>query len=255
MTSMLGGREARLLRWRTAPASLRPSHLAPEPFALASWPSCGSVPPGPSLRALPSPTRQPLLSPARLCHQTVPVCSAPLPSAACLAGPPSAALWLCQTPPWGQGQSEAWADQGGDLRAYACGAPSPLYVPKFLSPQPPASAAGFTSLFPNNTHVLDLLPAIPPATVASSTGSVCRSPRHVRALRCHNLSKFIHGEFQRLETETRGHLLASGLSCSGFVGRGRGWQTPTPAPGAGNLSRVWEAEQETEEFGRAKLQG
>lgn len=183
--------------------------------------------------------------PCPLRHRTYLCARALLPSANCLGWASFWPLWLCQTPPWGQGQGEAWADSGGDLQARACGSVTSLCIQVCKPPAPHLSSGVrvcFSQQHPRPRSVFC-------RSFLRHSGlfhrSVCGGP--VRAPRCHNLLKCTHSEFQRLETETRGHLLASGLA-----GRGRGWQTPAPASDTGNLSRAWEGEQEMEQFGRAK---
>lgn len=194
----------------------------------------------------PAPCPLSLLSPARSAsHRTYLCARAPLPSANCLGWASFWPLWLCQTPPWGQGQGEAWADSGGDLRARAWGSVTSLCI-QVCKPPAPHLSSGVRVCF-SQQHPRPR--SVSCRSFLRHSGlfhrSVCGGP--VRAPRCHNLLKCTHSEFQRLETETRGHLLASGL-----VGRGRGWQTPAPASDTGNLSRAWEGEQEMEQFGRAK---
>lgn len=177
-------------------ASLRPPHLGPGRSPLASWPSCVFVPPGPSLRPLvPSPS-------SALRPTCVLGLRFPLPTA--LAGPPSGLYGSVRPRPGGRARVRHGLTVVGTY-GHVPGALSPLYVSKFVSPPPLTSAAGFASVFPSSTPVLDLFPAVPSSGHSGLFHrSVCGGPRPVRAPRCRNLLKCTHSEFQRLETETRG---------------------------------------------------
>lgn len=236
MTSVLGD-----TRRGFSAASLRPPISAPGGLPLLPGPLASLfllAPHSGPLSPLPP-------QPCPLRHRTYLCARAPLPSANCLGWASFWPLWLCQTPPWGQGQGEAWADSGGDLRARAWGSVTSLCI-QVCKPPAPHLSSGVRVCF-SQQHPRPR--SVSCRSFLRHSGlfhrSVCGGP--VRAPRCHNLLKCTHSEFQRLETETRGHLLASGLA-----GRGRGWQTPAPASDTGNLSRAWEGEQEMEQFGRAK---
>lgn len=102
----------------------------------------------------------------------------PLPTA--LAGPPSGLYGSVRPRPGGRASVRHGLTVVGTY-GHVPGALSPLYVSKFVSPPPLTSAAGFASVFPSSTPVLDLFPAVPSsATAASSTGLSAAVPCGLR---------------------------------------------------------------------------
>ena len=111
-----------------------------------------------------------------------------------------------EAPQWARGVAQ------GIVWGSGCCSPKGTCYPKHPSWETAQSfttlAAGFTSVFPNNTCALDLLPYLPPAAgtpftiVCVFSVMICAVPRSVK----------VGGEFQRPEIRTRRNLLASSLT-------------------------------------------
>lgn len=128
----------------------------------------------------PAPCPLSLLSPARSAIGPTCVLGLRFPLPTALAGPPSGLYGSVRPRPGGRARVRHGLTVVGTY-GHVPGALSPLYVSTFVSPPPLTSAAGFASVFPSSTPVLDLFSAVPSsATAASSTGLSAAVPCGLR---------------------------------------------------------------------------